>query len=76
MMNEATQQEEAAAVGESAVQCLVMPDDEAMKLAWEQVKDDCDLRGLPVGELMNYHGFFVWGWNYRAQLEKQRRGEV
>lgn len=49
-----------------------MTDDEAAKVAWEEVKKDCDLNGLPVGELMNYHGFFMWGWSYRKQLDEQR----
>lgn len=58
------------------VERQVMPDDDAAKWAWEQVKNDCGLHNLTVGESSTYFGFFMWGWNYRAQLEKQRREEA
>lgn len=51
---------------------LIMSDDEAIKWVWEQVKNDCDLHNLTVGESSTYFRFFMWGWRYRSQLERQR----
>ena len=50
----------------------IMKDDEAFQWAWEQVKKDCDLKNLTVGESVNFRGFMRWGWRYREQLAKQR----
>lgn len=46
-------------------------EESARKLAWEEVKNDCDLHGLTVGELSCYYGFFCWGWDYRKQYGHQ-----
>jgi hypothetical protein len=51
---------------------MIIQEDKAAKLAWEQVKNDCDLHGLSVGELSCYHGFFMWGWSYRKQYDEQK----
>lgn len=48
-----------------------MADEQAEKWAWEQVKRDVGTKGWTVGESCTYFGFFLWGWRYRAQYERQ-----
>ena len=49
-----------------------MSEEQAEKWAWEQVKKDVGTKGWTAGDSCNYFGFFLWGWRYRAQYERQR----
>jgi len=57
--------------GDASRQTL-MTEEQAEKWAWEQVKKDVGTDGWTVGDSCNYFGFFLWGWRYRAQYERQR----
>lgn len=49
-----------------------MTDEQAERWAWEQVKEQVGTEGWTTGDSCNYFGFFLWGWRYRAQYERQR----
>ena len=53
----------------------LIPEDEAQEWAWQQIKKDCGLNDLTVGEEIKYYGAFNWGWTYRKQYEKQKKEE-
>ncbi len=46
--------------------------DQACKWGWEDVRKEVGTEGWTVMDSVNYHGFFLWGWNYRGQYELQR----
>lgn len=50
----------------------LMTDDAAQAWAWDQVKLEVGTSGWTAGDSCNYYGFFLWGWRYRAQYERQR----
>jgi len=49
-----------------------MATDNACKWAWDQVREDVGAEGWTAGDSGTFHGFFLWGWNYRGQYETQR----
>jgi hypothetical protein len=49
-----------------------MTADEAKEWAWNTLKADLEPRNWTVSESGAFFGFFCWGWNYRAQYERQR----
>ncbi|MFS2027110.1 hypothetical protein [Massilia sp. CT11-137] len=48
-----------------------MDDKQAHGWAWGQVKRDVGTNGWTVGEHFNYFGFFLHGWRYGRQYERQ-----
>lgn len=60
-----------AAVAGSAP-CTFMTADQARDWAWNKVREDVGTEGWTVMDSVNYYGFYMWGWNYRAQYELQR----
>lgn len=46
--------------------------DQASKWGWDDVRKEVGTEGWTVMDSVNYHGFFLWGWNYRGQYELQR----
>lgn len=53
-----------------------MTEEQAEKWAWKQVKLDVGTDGWTAGDSGNYFGFFLWGWRYRAQYERQRAAQL
>ena len=49
-----------------------MATDNACKWAWDQIREDVGTEGWTAGDSCTFHGFFLWGWNYRGQYETQR----
>lgn len=49
-----------------------LTEDQGREWAWKDVKKDVGTKGWTAGDNGNYFGFFVHGWNYRGQFEKQR----
>lgn len=60
------------AVPDGAVEPTFMTEDQGRAWAWKDVKKDVGTEGWTAGDNGNYFGFFVHGWNYRGQFEKQR----
>ena len=50
----------------------LMTERQAEDWAWKQVKRDVGTEGWTAGDSGNYYGFFLWGWRYRAQYERQK----
>ena len=48
-----------------------MGDKQAYEWAWDQVKRDVGTDGWTCGEHGNYFGFFLHGWRYGKQYERQ-----
>jgi hypothetical protein len=48
-----------------------MDDKQAYEWAWAQVKLDVGTKGWTAGEHGNYFGFFLHGWSYGKQYERQ-----
>ena len=53
-----------------------MDERQAQDWAWKAVRKDCDDGTWTTGEAGNYFGFFLHGWRYREQYEKQRRAAL
>jgi hypothetical protein len=53
-----------------------MTEEQAEKWAWKQIKLDVGTDGWTAGDSCNYFGFFLWGWRYRAQYERQRAAQL
>lgn len=53
-----------------------MDERQAQDWAWKAVRKDCDDGTWTTGESGNYFGFFLHGWRYREQYEKQRRAAL
>ena len=49
-----------------------MTEDRAREWAWDKVREEVGTQSWTAGESFNFHGFYLWGWNYRAQYELQR----
>jgi hypothetical protein len=49
-----------------------MTNAQAENWAWEQVKEQVGTDGWTVSDSCTYYGFFLWGWRYRTQYERQR----
>ena len=49
-----------------------LTEDQGREWAWKDVKKDVGTKGWTAGDNGNFFGFFVHGWNYRGQFEKQR----
>ncbi len=49
-----------------------MTEDGARDWAWDKVREEVGTQSWTAGESFNFHGFYLWGWNYRAQYELQR----
>ena len=49
-----------------------MTEDQGRDWAWKDVKKDVGTKGWTAGDNGNFFGFFLHGWNYRGQFEKQR----
>lgn len=60
-----------AAVAGSAP-CTFMTEDRAREWAWDKVREEVGTNGWTAGDSSNFYGFYLWGWNYRAQYELQR----
>ena len=60
-----------AAVAGSAP-CTFMTEDRAREWAWNKVREEVGTNGWTAGDSSNFYGFYLWGWNYRAQYELQR----
>jgi len=65
------QEKQAEQVAKAGPRTL-MGEEQAEKWAWEQVKKDVGTKGWTAGDSCNYFGFFLWGWRYRKQYERQR----
>ena len=61
------------AVPDGVVEPTYMTVEQGRDWAWKDVKKDVGTEGWTAGDNGNYFGFFVHGWNYRGQFEKQRR---
>lgn len=53
-----------------------MDERQAQDWAWKAVRKDCGAGTWTTGESGNYFGFFLHGWRYREQYEKQRRAAL
>jgi hypothetical protein len=53
-----------------------MTEEQAESWAWKQVKLDVGTDGWTAGDSGNYFGFFLWGWRYRAQYQRQRAAQL
>lgn len=58
--------------GAKSAPITLMTEDRACTWAWDQVQQDVGAKGWTAGDYCNFHGFFLWGWNYRGQYEAQR----
>lgn len=71
-----------AALAAAPVQPVAVPDvleeptymteDQGRDWAWKDVKKGVGTKGWTAGDNGNFFGFFLHGWNYRGQFEKQR----
>lgn len=48
-----------------------MTEDHACAFAWKKIREDLGTKGWTTGDSCNFHGFYMWGWRYRAQYELQ-----
>lgn len=53
-----------------------MTADQGLEWAWNDVRSDLDAKSWNAGESASFYGFFLHGWNYRGQYEKQRAAAV
>ncbi|WP_230847713.1 DUF4406 domain-containing protein [Comamonas testosteroni] len=44
----------------------------AREWAWDKVREEVGTQSWTAGDSFNFHGFYLWGWNYRGQYELQR----
>lgn len=49
-----------------------MTADQGRDWAWNNVREYVGTEGWTVMDSVNFHGFFLYGWNYRGQYELQR----
>ncbi|MGB6096405.1 MAG: hypothetical protein WBF95_08920 [Comamonas thiooxydans] len=74
-MQDTTQTTAQAAVATPAaaqVAATFMTADQARDWAWNNVREYVGTEGWTVMDSVNFHGFFLYGWNYRGQYELQR----
>ena len=74
-MQDTTQTTAQAAVATPAAAqaaATFMTVDQARDWAWNKVREDVGTKGWKVFDSINFHGFFLHGWNYRGQYELQR----
>lgn len=60
------------AVPVGVVEPTYMTEEQGRDWAWKDVKKGVGTKGWTAGDNGNFFGFFVHGWNYRGQFEKQR----
>ena len=60
------------AVPEGVAEPTYMTEEQGRDWAWKDVKKDVGTKGWTAGDNGHFFGFFVHGWNYRGQFEKQR----
>ena len=60
------------AVPEGVAEPTYMTEEQGRDWAWKDVKKDVGTIGWTAGDNGHFFGFFVHGWNYRGQFEKQR----
>lgn len=74
-MQDTTQTTAQAAVATPAAAqaaATFMTVDQARDWAWNNVREYVGTEGWTVMDSVNFHGFFLYGWNYRGQYELQR----
>ncbi len=70
-VSNATSQPAPAAVTATASPTF-MTADQGRDWAWNNVREYVGTEGWTVMDSVNFHGFFLYGWNYRGQYELQR----
>lgn len=61
---------------QQAAPVTYMSPEEAQRWAWGQVKKDCGLAEVSIGESSKFMPFFFFGWNYRGQYDLQRAAPI
>lgn len=74
-VSNATSQPAPAAVTATASPTF-MTADQGRDWAWNNVREYVGTEGWTVMDSVNFHGFFLYGWNYRGQYELQRTAAV
>jgi len=55
-----------------AAPATFMTEERACEWAWDKLREELGTKGWTAGDYGTFHGFFLWGWNYRGQYDLQR----